>query len=155
MTNRLSMTMTIRLKVWQCKLWFWVWMRRRTKKETKTRSSWLNCALRDDEVLYWVSIGHYEAVAVGNLWYWVSRGHLCLYVLNKVVIWSGVTTPHRFTDRLWKIVLLSSWEVRVEASKHKKEHKKYKTKRKCLPPRKRMWTRYNWVLDKEKNILEI
>ena len=32
----------------------------------KTRSSWLNCALRDDETVYWVSIGHYEAVAVGN-----------------------------------------------------------------------------------------
>ena len=33
---------------------------------TLTRSSWLNCALRDDEAVYWVSIGHYEAVAVGN-----------------------------------------------------------------------------------------
>ena len=32
----------------------------------KTRSSWLNCALRDDEAVYWVSIGHYEKVAVGN-----------------------------------------------------------------------------------------
>ena len=32
----------------------------------ETRSSWLNCALRDDEAEYWVSIGHYEAVAVGN-----------------------------------------------------------------------------------------
>ena len=31
-----------------------------------TRSSWLNYALRDDEAVYWVSIGHYEAVAVGN-----------------------------------------------------------------------------------------
>ena len=30
----------------------------------KTRSSWLNCALRDDEAKYCVSIGHYEAVAV-------------------------------------------------------------------------------------------
>ena len=32
----------------------------------ETRSSWLNCALRDDEAVYWVSlsIGHYEAVAV-------------------------------------------------------------------------------------------
>ena len=29
---------------------------------TKTRSSWLNCALRDDEAVYWVRIGHYEAV---------------------------------------------------------------------------------------------
>ena len=26
-----------------------------------TRSSWLNCALRDDEAVYWVSIGYYEA----------------------------------------------------------------------------------------------
>ena len=30
------------------------------------RSSWLNCALRDNEAVYWFSIGHYEAVAVGN-----------------------------------------------------------------------------------------
>ena len=30
----------------------------------KTRSSWLKCALRDDEAVYWVSLGHYEAVAV-------------------------------------------------------------------------------------------
>ena len=29
-----------------------------------TRSSWLNSALRDDKAVYWVSIGHYEAVAV-------------------------------------------------------------------------------------------
>ena len=34
--------------------------------QVRTRSSWLNCALRDDEAVYWVSIGHYEAVAVGN-----------------------------------------------------------------------------------------
>ena len=59
--------------------------------QTKTRSSWLNCALRDDEAVYWVSIGHYEAVAVGNWWYWVSRGHSCLYILQKVEIWKGVT----------------------------------------------------------------
>ena len=32
----------------------------------KTKSSWRNCALRNDEAVYWVSIGHYEAVAVGN-----------------------------------------------------------------------------------------
>ena len=46
-----------------------------------TRSSWLNCALWDDETMYWVSIGHYEAVAVDNWWYWVSRGHLCYAVI--------------------------------------------------------------------------
>ena len=31
---------------------------------SRTRSTWLNCALRDDEAVYWVRIGHYEAVAV-------------------------------------------------------------------------------------------
>ena len=56
-----------------------------------TRSSWFNCVLRDDEALCWVSIGHYEALAVGNWWYWVRRGHLCLYILHKVEIWKGVT----------------------------------------------------------------
>ena len=34
----------------------------------QTRSSWLNCALRDDEALYWVSLGHYEVVAVGSIY---------------------------------------------------------------------------------------
>ena len=34
------------------------------RKQVNTRSSWLNCALRDDEAVYCVSIGHYEAVAV-------------------------------------------------------------------------------------------
>ena len=27
------------------------------KNITRTRSSWLNCSLRDDEAVYWVSIG--------------------------------------------------------------------------------------------------
>ena len=27
------------------------------KKSGQTRSSWLNCALRDDEAVYWVSVG--------------------------------------------------------------------------------------------------
>ena len=31
-----------------------------------TRSSWLNCVLRDDEAVNWVSIGHYEAIAAGK-----------------------------------------------------------------------------------------
>ena len=31
-----------------------------------TRSSWVNYALRDEEAVYWVSVAHYEAVAVGN-----------------------------------------------------------------------------------------
>ena len=32
----------------------------------KTRFSWFNCALRLDDAVYWVSIGHYGAVAFGN-----------------------------------------------------------------------------------------
>ena len=35
-------------------------------KGVETRSSWLNCASRDYEAVYWVSIGHFEAVADGN-----------------------------------------------------------------------------------------
>ena len=35
-------------------------------KVRQTRSSWLNCALPDDDSVHWVSIGHYEAVAVGD-----------------------------------------------------------------------------------------
>ena len=37
-----------------------------TQNKKGTRSSWLNCALRDDEAVYWNIIGHYEAIAVGN-----------------------------------------------------------------------------------------
>ena len=72
---------------------------RECKPRKETRSIWLNCALRDDEAVYWVSIGHYEAVAVGNWWCWVSRGHSCLYTLHKVEILSGVTDAWR-TDSL-------------------------------------------------------
>ena len=35
-------------------------------EQKKTRSSWVNCALRDEEAVYWVSVAHYEAVAVSN-----------------------------------------------------------------------------------------
>ena len=38
----------------------------KTQIQIQTRSSKLNCALRDDEACYWVIVGHYEAVAVGN-----------------------------------------------------------------------------------------
>ena len=86
---------------------------------SKTRSSWLNCAWRD-EAVYWVSIGHCEAVSVGDWWYWVRRGHSCLYILHKVEIWPGVTDAWKndwLTHRLWKIGLLSSLQsIRVELS---------------------------------------
>ena len=66
-----------------------------------TRSSWLNCALRDDEAAYWVSIGYYEAVAVGNWWYWVSRGHLRLYMTHSQMLGKiEYTLPAKF----WRLV---------------------------------------------------
>ena len=34
------------------------------EKKEVTKSSWLNCALRDEEAVYWVSIGHCQAIAV-------------------------------------------------------------------------------------------
>ena len=37
-----------------------------SKIKVKTRSSWVNCALRDEEAVYWVSVAHYEALSVGN-----------------------------------------------------------------------------------------
>ena len=49
---------------------------------TKISSSWLNCALRDDETVYWISRGH---------------------ILNKVEIWTGITNAlltDSLTDRL-------------------------------------------------------
>ena len=84
-----------------------------------TRSSWLNCALLDDEAVYWVSIEHYEAVAVGNWWYWVSRGHLCLFIYCTK--WRSGRVSRmpdgRTHSQLWKIVLLSSLKsIRVELS---------------------------------------
>ena len=72
----------------------------------KTRSSWLNCALRDDEALYWVSIGQQWLVlgSTESLWgsswcYWVSRGHWCLYILKKCYRCLK-------TERLWKLLIL-------------------------------------------------
>ena len=53
-----------------------------------TRSSWLNCAKRDNEAVYWNSLGYYKAVAVGSWLYWASRGHSCLYILKRVEIWT-------------------------------------------------------------------
>ena len=82
------------------------------------RSSWPNCALRDDEAVYWVSIGHCEAAAVGNWWYWVSRDIHAFIYCKKWRFGRVSRMPDRLTDwQLWKIVLLSSLEsIRVELS---------------------------------------
>ena len=36
----------------------------RKEKIKETRSSWLKCALRDDEAVYWVSIGQWLLLGV-------------------------------------------------------------------------------------------
>ena len=36
------------------------------KRRFVNAQQWSNCVLQDDEAVYWISIGHYEAVAVGN-----------------------------------------------------------------------------------------
>ena len=51
-----------------------------------TRSSWFNCALRVDETVYWVSIGHYKAVAVDD-----TGSVEGIYAIIHCVKWTGAT----------------------------------------------------------------
>ena len=44
---------------------------------------------------YLVVLGHYNLVLLGIEWNLVSVGLLCLYILKKVEIWSGVTIAGR------------------------------------------------------------
>ena len=50
-------------------------------------------ALRENIICILKSIfyGQDIAILLGTWWYRVSIGHLCLYILKKVEIWSGVT----------------------------------------------------------------
>ena len=36
-------------------------------------------------------LGQYKLVLLGFMWYRVNIGLICLYILKKVEIWSGVT----------------------------------------------------------------
>ena len=47
---------------------------------------------------YWLVLGQYKLVLLGIRWYRVSKGLVCLYILEKVEIWSGVTDAS-LTDR--------------------------------------------------------
>ena len=40
---------------------------------------------------YLVALGQYMLVLLGIRWYRVSKGLVCLYIVEKVEIWSGVT----------------------------------------------------------------
>ena len=40
---------------------------------------------------YWLVLGQYKLVLLDIRWYMVSKGLVCLYILEKVEIWSGDT----------------------------------------------------------------
>ena len=40
---------------------------------------------------YLMVLGQYKLVLLGIRWYMVSKGLVCLYILEKVEIWSGDT----------------------------------------------------------------
>ena len=58
-----------------------------------------------------MALGQYMAIQAGTWWYRVSIGLLCLYVLKKVEIWSGVTDAghthrqHNIDDKATQLVL--------------------------------------------------
>ena len=70
-------------------------------KLESVRSSWLNCALRGDEAVYWVSEGQqwlavlYQYRALLGQW----RALMPLYI-EKMKIWSGDPGPDTLTHRL-------------------------------------------------------
>ena len=59
---------------------------------------------------YLVVLGQCNLVLLDIKWNWVSTTLLCLYILKKVEIWSGVTNASH-TDRQQSIVLISLSKV--------------------------------------------
>ena len=71
---------------------------------------------------YWLVLDQYKLVLLDIRWYRVSKGLVCLYILEKVEIWSGVTDASQ-THRQQKIELLSfstvsslSWVTQINHS---------------------------------------
>ena len=63
---------------------------------------------------YLMVLGQYKLVLLGIRWYRVSKRLVCLYILEKVEIWSGDTKAsltHSHTHRQQNIVLLSLSKV--------------------------------------------
>ena len=48
---------------------------------------------RDKRPVYLTVLGQYKLVLLGIMWYRVSIGLKCLYILEKVDIWTGATDP--------------------------------------------------------------
>ena len=49
---------------------------------------------------YMVVLGQYNSVLLSIKLYWVSKGLVCLYILEKVEIWSGVTDASHTDNRI-------------------------------------------------------
>ena len=89
--------------------------------QTKTSSSWLICAFRATS--WWSCVlGQYRTVMVGTCQCWVSmfrfwvKGHWYLYILKTWRSGQVLPIPNWLTDRLLKLVLLSSFLVGGEVS---------------------------------------
>ena len=48
---------------------------------------------------YWLVLDQYKLVLLDIRWYRVSKGLVCLYILEKVEIWSGVTDAWQTDNR--------------------------------------------------------
>ena len=71
-----------------------------------------------------VVLGQYNSVLLSIKLYWISKGLVCLYILEKVEIWSG-DTDASLTHRQQNIVLLSfspvsslSWVTQLALPAH-------------------------------------
>ena len=49
---------------------------------------------------YMVVLGQYNSVLLRIKLYWVSKGLVCLYILEKVEIWSGDTDASHTDNRI-------------------------------------------------------
>ena len=66
---------------------------------------------------YWLVLGQYKLVLLDIRWYMVSKGLVCLYILEKVEIWSGDTDAwHTHSQRENRATQL------VSSIKHKLSH---------------------------------
>ena len=58
---------------------------------------------------YLLVLGQFNLILLGIKWYWISIGLLCLCILKKVEILSGVTISGQTDDKQGTIELLSHW----------------------------------------------
>merc|ERR1711994_998648 len=82
---------------------------------------------------YLMVFGQFKLVLLGIRWYMVSKGLVCLYILEKVEIWSGDTDASQ-TDR--QTTEYSATQL-VSSIKHKLSHanssERHQSLRHCRP----------------------